>query len=246
MRWWKKKQKAALDAAVAPTARPASKLIVEAVEPTYSFPAETSHFGGDPYAEAGDAWPTIDGRPYDFICQINLGECPVSPSAPFDLIVVFVCYKAVEEADFERACLVRAYAEPSAAKAIKLQRPEAIDEDDYSVAPCKVTAERTADYPVYFHEHPAIKAAASEFANPDSAYRAALRRLGYHNDDFSHVGGYPKWVHDNTLDDGNLVFLAQIEYEVPADNCIGDATPIYIAFSSSDPTKIETDVWQSH
>ncbi|MGH7139446.1 MAG: hypothetical protein ACREHD_27185 [Pirellulales bacterium] len=42
-----------------------------------------------------------------------------------------------------------------------------------------------------------------------------------------------------------MVFLAQIAYEPAANNCIGDAAPIYIAVNASDPTKIDTDSWQT-
>ena len=39
--------------------------------------------------------------------------------------------------------------------------------------------------------------------------------------------------------------LAQIAYEPAANNCIGDAAPIFIAVSATDPNRIETDASQS-
>lgn len=39
-----------------------------------------------------------------------------------------------------------------------------------------------------------------------------------------------------------MVLLAQIDYEPKANNCIGDAAPIYIGVSTTDPLRIETDV----
>jgi hypothetical protein len=59
------------------------------------------------------------------------------------------------------------------------------------------------------------------------------------------VGGFATWVHDNTLDHEDMIFVAQIAYEPDANNCIGDAAPIFIATCGSDPTRIETDVFQS-
>ncbi len=59
------------------------------------------------------------------------------------------------------------------------------------------------------------------------------------------MGGYPEWDHEETLEYDDLVFLAQIDYEPEAENCIMDAAPMFIAFSASDPAKIETDVSQS-
>lgn len=245
MRWWKNGRKAALDATIASSARPASRLIVEATESTCALSVTGTHFGGEPYAEGKDTWPTIGRRPYDLICQINLREFRESPRSPFDIIVVFLCWKAIADGDMERACLVRHYSEPSPAKAIALHRPKAVEEGDYRVVPCRVTTERVPTYPWSMEGHPAIRAAASEFKHPHAAYRAALRRLGYQDRFFSRVGGFPTWVHDNTLEGDGLVFLAQIDYEPQAENCIGDAAPIYIAFSATEPATIETDVFQS-
>jgi hypothetical protein len=101
-------------------------------------------------------------------------------------------------------------------------------------------------YPSWSMERfPGIAAAASRFRDPEAAFAASLKRLGFWNEFCSRVGGFPTWVHDNTLDYDDMVFLAQIDYEPNANNCIGDAAPIYIAVSASDPTRIETDVLQS-
>ncbi len=51
-------------------------------------------------------------------------------------------------------------------------------------------------------------------------------------------------MHDQTFDD-DTVFLAQIDYEPKAKNCIGDAAPIHIGVSNTEPVTIETDVFQS-
>ena len=96
-----------------------------------------------------------------------------------------------------------------------------------------------------FERFPKIAAAASRFKNPDAAITASLRRLRNLYDFRSRVGGFPTWVGDNTLEDDDMIFLAQIAYEPDANNCIADAAPIYIAVSAGDPSRIETDTWQS-
>ncbi len=78
-----------------------------------------------------------------------------------------------------------------------------------------------------------------------AAFAASLKRLRFWHNFRSRVGGFPTWVHDNTLDQDDMVFLAQIDYEPDANNCIWDAAPIYLAVSGRDPTRIETDVFQS-
>ena len=45
-------------------------------------------------------------------------------------------------------------------------------------------------------------------------------------------------MHDTTLGGDDMVFLAQIAHEPQAKNCIGDAAPIFIAVSTSDPIVI--------
>jgi uncharacterized protein YwqG len=94
MLWFKKKEKLALDAAIKAVGKPATELIVEKARPaSHVFPPTESHFGGNPYFEAGEAWPALeDGRPYDFVCQVNLKDCPECPAVPFGLLTVFVCW----------------------------------------------------------------------------------------------------------------------------------------------------------
>lgn len=249
MLWFDKKNKAALDAAVQAAGKTATALVVERAAPKdHVFPATATHFGGNPYFEIGESWPTVtdDGRPYDFVCQVNLIDCPERPQVPFDLFTVFLSWALIEEVDVERACIVRTYKNATAAKAISISRPVAYSAEDYRVRPCAVRTETFMTYPSWSMERfPEIAAAASRFRNRDAAFTSSLKRLRFWNDFRSRVGGFPTWVHDNTLDYDDMVFLAQIGYEPYANNCIGDAAPIYIALSASDPTRIETDVFQS-
>ena len=71
----------------------ATALVVENGLPQgHVFPATATHFGGNPYFETGDTWPVLakDGRPYDFVCQVNLSDCPERPNFPFGLFTVFL------------------------------------------------------------------------------------------------------------------------------------------------------------
>lgn len=66
MFWFKKKDKIALDAAVRAAGKAATALVVEEAMPEgHVFPATATHFGGNPYFELGDVWPTFedDERP---------------------------------------------------------------------------------------------------------------------------------------------------------------------------------------
>ncbi|MBI3828502.1 MAG: DUF1963 domain-containing protein [Planctomycetes bacterium] len=249
MLWFKKKEKAELDAAVRAVGKYATALIVESSVPeNHVFPVTATHFGGNPYFEEKDAWPTLgeEKRPFDFVCQINLRDCPDHPNVPIELFTVFVSWAAIEDGDIDRACLVRGYREASADKIVSVRRPTPIKKQDYKVRPCSVLTERLLTYPWSPKKYPEIVAAAAKFSDPNAAYRSSLKRLGFTDQFRSRIGGFPTWVHNDSLEYSDLIFLAQIDYEPKANNCIGDAAPIYIAVSASDPAKFETDVWQSH
>lgn len=249
MLWFKTKEKAELDAAVRAAGKPATALVVEdSVSADHMFPATATHFGGNPYFERGDSWPILgpEKRPYDFVCQINLKECPDRPDVSFDLFTVFFCWALVEKVDIERACLVRTYRQPSPDRSVSIARPKALDAEDYQVTPCTVRAEPGfMTYPWSMDKYPGIVEAARRFKDPEQAYCDSLKRLGFWHEFRSRVGGFPTWVHDSTLEYDDLVHLAQIDYEPKANNCIQDAGPIFIAVSKSDPTRIETDAFQS-
>ena len=245
----KSEEQAALDAAVRAAGKRATGLIAGQTMPgDHVFPATSSHFGGNPYFEAGEDWPIgPDRHPYDFICQINLNDCPEHPDVPFDFFTVFLCWALESELYEKPGCLVRTYRHSSDAKAVPIARPLQRSEEDYRVRPCPVRTETFITYPSpwLITEIPAIAAAASRFRDPGAAYETTLERLGSWHDFRSRVGGYAAWVHDNTLEDDDMHLLAQIAYEPAANNCIGDAAPIFIAVSATDPSRIETDASQS-
>jgi uncharacterized protein YwqG len=250
---FKNKEKADLDAALQAAAKPATGLVVaEQMPADHAFPPTATHFGGHPYFEAGETWPVHpdNQRPYDFVCQINLRDCPVRPDVPFDLFTVFLCWICVEDEDqldMEGACLVRTYRDASPARAVTVPRPDAAEPDDYRVMPCTIETETFDTYPTMLEGFPDLAAAAARVGDAQAAFESALKRLGFWNECRSRVGGYPTWVHDDTFrgEDG-LIFLAQIDHEPDANNCIQDAAPIYIAVSTAEPPRVVTDVFQSH
>ncbi len=246
----KKDDKEALDAAVRAAGRLATELTaVTPVTEDLAFPSTATHFGGTPYFTPEETWPRLeeDGRPYDFVCQVNLKECPVRPNVTFDLFSVYLCWALLDEVDVDRACIVRSYDNATSANAVHVSRPSPVDANDYRVRPCTVHLKECVTYPSWsMHEFSEIAAAAGRFRDPEAAFQASLGRIGFWHDFRSRVGGFPTWVHDNTLlDKEDTVFLAQIDYHPEANNCIGDAAPTYLAVTSTEPQKVVTDVFQS-
>ena len=258
MLWFKRKEKAELDLAVRGVGKSATALrIGEKLPSDHVFGATETHFGGNPYFESGEIWPTFgdEKRPYDFVCQINLNECPDRPDVPFDLITIFICWSKINDGDWtlldhediKRICLVRSYQNASPDKAVTIPRPAQLDAGDYKVHPCSIRTEPFMTYPQSpegFHD---VEAASSKFRDAYSAYVSSLKRIGFWRHEMqSRIGGFPAWVCDCEFVDDSMIFLGQIDYEPKANNSILDAAPIYIAVSASDPTKIETEIFQTY
>ena len=202
-----------------------------------------TRFGGAPCIEAG-TWPFWRGsrRPYDFVCQVDFHECDASPDISVDLMAIFICWKAAEEGH-EDACLVRAPVGPVEAC---LERPVAVEGSDYRVRPCTVAIQSRPTYPHWFDATPDIQRAASRLSNPRKEFERAKRKIQAAEPERSRVGGYPNWVHEKAFRGQGLTFVAQIEYEPDAGNCIGDAAPIFIAATPEIPSRLYADYWQSH
>lgn len=241
------KSRAPLDAAVRASARPATRLCVgRPVRTGHVFAPTEMHLGGEPYAEAGERWPTWGNRsiPYDFVGQLDLRSCPERPDVPVDLLTIFLCWSAIEEVSVEDACIVRGYRGADSSKAVPLRRLPAVGAEDYRVVPCPISVEPAITYPWSPDDDPAIRRAAAAFKHPEREYRDARRRAGEIDPYFSHVGGFPTWVHEATLAGDGLAFVAQIAHEPHADLVIQDAAPIYIAWSRTE-SRFHTDPFQS-
>jgi len=146
--WGPSKTQLELDEVVRSSAKGATQFEAIASRPGEIPSIIGTRFGGIPYAEAGDAWPMLDGRPYDFVGQFNLSECSEPPTAAYDLITVFISWHALEiDEPMERICVVRSYRSPSAAKAIMLDRPAPTGDEDFQVVPCTAKARRAVTYP---------------------------------------------------------------------------------------------------
>ncbi len=210
-------------------------------------------FGGSPYAEEGDTWPILYGRPMDFVAQFNLRQCLDPPPLPYQLITVFVSWHALETdkalQDESHGCFIRSYSDPNSAKRITLERPTPCQGGDYRVVSCRTKATRLFSYPSSvrsFLKVAVIERLVCRFSDPYDAYKRSLKRIGYQQVEATFVGGYPTWVHNNALDDDGLVFVAQIGHEPLAGFCIGDGAPLFIAAHKSDPVRFELDPFQTH
>ena len=77
--------------------RKAAVVTLGGFKPTFH-PLATK-FGFKPMAKAGEAWPSLDGRPMLFVCQLNLTEAPVVPDRLRDLKLLTVFLDFAERKD---------------------------------------------------------------------------------------------------------------------------------------------------
>lgn len=244
MFWRPTKEEAELDSVVRTSAKPAiAYRVVKAT--SRSIHITETHFGGEPYAEVGDAWPALNGVPCDFVCQFNLADCLERPLLPFKLITVFLCWTAWEEGQTD-ACVVRAYKYPSPSKAVTLNRPTSSDEETYRTALCRAEPHTLITYPSpvgTFLRTPEIARIAKGLGDPHKAYRKSLTRLAWKSEFGTQLFGYPSWIQCDSLDDDDLIFVAQVGSETEANLMFGDAGVLFIAVRA-DGGEFVTDLWQ--
>lgn len=235
-----------LDQAVRLTRIPATRLVVlNRVESEQETPVLGTHFGGRPYFEAGESWPTWgpESRPYDVVCQIDITKCPVHPEVPFSLMTVFFSWAAYEAGDVGAECIIKTYDRPSADRAVHIPRPPAAEGTDYRIHPCQVALKEDHTYPQTFEGSQEVRSLAETFRSPQRAYEASLRRVSG-NGFYSRVGGHP-WIVQSDAILFETTFLGMVDYEVPANNCIADASPIILVLDPSDPMVVLGDAFQS-
>ena len=245
-------RRSALERAVAAAEAPTTAVYVDQSEvDPQSLPTLSSHFGGQPYMAAGERWPTWGDKqiPYDFVCQINLNDCPVRPEVPFSFFTVWLCWEALPDCEPEQSCFVRTYVDPDPAAPI-VPRPKAVTDEDYQVRPCTMRMEETTTFPTHYTCELGVLRAASVYSDPQSRYESCLPDKRAHRRDFSRIGGHPAYIHympaEFELIENSLIFLGQIRHEVSAANCIGDAAPIFMDALRADPMRVQTDVTQTH
>ncbi|ASZ10729.1 DUF1963 domain-containing protein [Chitinophaga pendula] len=155
----------------------------------------TSHFGGTPYFEQGEAWPVTEkGTPLAFIFQIiNDGQISLPES-----IKVLQFYYDWENGPWdtpEDGWLVKTY------RQIDPQAPS-IAEKPYTrrlVKFCNITFEQVKSLPdwegiSHWNKNAEAIAGTINEAEPWEAYDEAVKQLIGEQSYRSQLGGYPKWL----------------------------------------------------
>ena len=232
-----------------PLAKLATKLTPRKVLKGEVIPLTGSHFGGQPYAEIGERWPTCPTCKTDltFICQIDTASGFHEKPTGIDLFTFFYCWECSPwglDDELDGTWVVRTYSEPSEAYA-KPIRPGGIE--PYPPDVCVVISEKVDSFPEFDEIGSYSKDLSKTFSRmdePRDAYEAAVESLGGETEFCTLVGGYAHWVQgENTpvceYCHDRMMLLVQIDSETETDVMWGDSGCLYLFYCVRHPREVK-------
>ena len=238
----------ALTSLVKPLAKVATKLTPRRVAEGDAIPLTDSHFGGQPYAEIGEQWPSCPVCKVDltFICQLNVASGFHEKPKDIDLFTFFYCWECGPwglSDEPKGTWVVRTYPDPgeSFAKPIRPSGPE-----PYPPNVCLVVPEKVNSFPDFDEVDSRLEKALegfSEFDEPSDAYEAAVESLGGMTDFCTLVGGYPRWIQGADIPlcnhcHNSMSLLAQLDTEGQPDIMWGDSGCVYLFYCENHPREV--------
>jgi len=247
-----------LENIIRPAVKDATKLIIKRKETEPRDSHLHSHFGGQPYFEKGEKWPSIKvGDQFELIFQIfNTGNINLPPNIKlmqfyYDYENSPISYPAYTK-DYIRigykqgnGWLVKIYETLDTTKSIIIKRPEWCVTDMYCEIEYKQIKSLPDDYYSYSNESSdktvemLCEKLDGEFAsggrgkkkNFDS-YNFIAEKLNCEQDLCSQLGGYPQWLQgDGTPEDKDFQLLFQIDSEDEAGLHWVDCGLVYVFYN---------------
>lgn len=231
-----------------PLAKVATKLTPRKISEGESIPLTGSHFGGEPYAEIGERWPSCPDCHVDltFICQIDVASGFHEKPKGIDLFTFFYCWECSPwglDDETEGTWVVRTYSDPKEtfAKPIRPSGPEPYPPDVCLLIPEKVNS--FPDWVDLDFRHEKVIERFAHLDEPSEAYEAAVKSSGGEPDLCTLVGGYAHWIQDEDIPLCNqcqnaMDLLTQIDSESDADVMWGDAGSLYLFYCVTHPREI--------
>lgn len=231
-----------------PLARVATRLSPQQVLDETAISLTGSHFGGQPYAEIGERWPSCPTCKTDltFICQIDTASGFHEKPKGIDLFTFFYCWECSPwglDDEVKGTWIVRTYSDPKEifSKPIRPSGP-----DPYPPNVCLTVPEKVQSFPEWDEVESLSKQAADSISQRDAwdDYESAVESLGGETDFCTLVGGYAHWVQgeDTPACDhcqSRMSFLAQIDSEQEPDIMWGDSGCIYLFYCVNHPRELK-------
>lgn len=224
-----------LERLVKPLIRPTTRLDIQsASRPPESAQLE-SHFGGQPYFEQGEQWPTSkNGKKLDFVFQVfNTSELELPEH--IELIQFFYDWEEYPWDTGDDGWLVKIYKKVNKENILWIDKPKELEKSKF----CRIEFKQTLTLPdwegIDRHDNNASKLSCilNEDEPWDSYQQIAIKLVG-EQDYQSQFGGYPKWVQGESTPNNNegnpMKLLFQIDSEENAGLVWGDVGLIYVFY----------------
>ncbi len=202
-----------------------------------------SHFGGQPYFEKGETWPTTKtGKNLDFIFQV-FNSSDINLPENIGLIQFYYDWDEFPWDTENEGWFVKIYNKIQKENIELIEKPKDLEKSKY----CEISFNPTQTLPdwegIDLHCNNASKlSCVLNEDEPWGNYDQVVTRLIGEQDYQSQLGGYPKWVQGESTpvdNDGNpMNLLFQIDSEDNAGLMWGDVGLIYV-FYDEKSEKIE-------
>lgn len=194
-----------------------------------------SQFGGQPYFEKDESWPTNKkGKPLDFIFQVFNSSDLQLPSS-IELIQFYYDWNECPWETSSDGWLVKIYKTVNKENALLIDKPTQSKKSKY----CEINFQPIQSLPNWegleeYSTHASMLSSKLDEEEPWEAYDMAVNKLIGQVSYQSQLGGYPSWVQgDETPQDKegkSTQLLFQINSEYSAGLQWGDAGFIYVFY----------------
>lgn len=229
-----------LEKLVTPFIRTATK--IEVAKP-YDLPGDpqlSSHFGGQPYFEFGEAWPKAkNGNHLNFIFQIwNNGK--INLPANIKLVQFFYDWEESPWDTKDDGWFVKIYEAIDVTKRITIDKPKELNTSNFREMIFKTVRSLPDWEGIDLHCEKALKlSCVLDEDEPWSSYQNIVEKILDGGQEYqSQIGGYPKWVQGESTpkktngEPMNLLF--QIDSEENAGLMWGDCGLVYVFYDEAD------------
>lgn len=238
----------ALTTFLKPLAKVATKLIPRKMMEGESLPFTGSHFGGQPYAEIGERWPSCPTCKTDltFICQIDVASGFHEKPNGIDVFTFFYCWSCGPwglDDEIDGTWVVRTYSDP---QEIFSKPISPSGEELYPPDVCLLVSEKANSFPDFEEIDSRLEKEIDSFSNLDElsdAYEAAVKSLGGETDFCTLVGGYAHWIQGEDTPvcehcQNRMRLLSQIDSHSEANVMWGDAGCLYLFYCANHPRDV--------
>lgn len=226
-----------------PLQKKATKIQVHKPSRPPEYSQLTSHFGGDPYFEEGDSWPSSDGDYLSFVFQLYDQHDTLFPSG-IKLVQFFYDYEKFPWDTDNDGWLVKIFTDIDPESRIQIPKPKALARTKF----CEVSFQEIVSLPDWegldLHSRLASNLSCVLDENdPWESYRKLADDIAGEQNYQSQAGGYPNWIQGEGTPKNNIgepmPLLLQVDSEENAGLMWGDWGLIYIFCAPDDLSKIE-------